>query len=262
MTAPRRVALALALASAGGPAILAGCGATPEGPAPPVDASPVDASLAETSATDSSGPVAMSDAAAVPDASTTDTGMGGWDALDAPPLDAPPDAATPFCAAEAKLSARCNPDGALCYDQDLSNCDIEGAVLSDAARQAYVDCEENLQCVTGLDFLSQPCVKTHLISATLTAAQTNLAHDFCAVCAVDSSCYGDFYQNGYLTGSDGPGFAMLQYNDDLVNYIDGRCLPVIPGDPMQEPCDFRFAVCIALALPARLPIDNCKDGGP
>jgi hypothetical protein len=263
MTATRRIAVALVLACAWAASAIAGCSASrgAGAPSPGPDAGVMDSNPNETGTSDVSAPDAGL-GASLPEAAVADAGAPDAEPEAATVLDGALEAATPFCAAEGRLSARCKPDGAICYDQNLSNCDLEGAIFSNAARQAYVDCEENLQCVTGLDFLSQPCVETQLLSASLTPAQMNLARDYCAVCTVDPNCYADFYQNGYVTGTNGPGFGMLSYNDDLVNFIDGRCLPEIPGDAVHNPCDFRFDVCIALALPGTLPLDNCKDGGP
>jgi len=166
-----------------------------------------------------------------------------------------------FCQALTGYYARCGY-AAPCDQKNLEDCAALGFSLSDATRQAFIDCQATVECLRGTDFVRGSCVRSKLAMASLTPVQSKYASDFCAACHPDAgTCMSAFYAEGAVAGTDGLGFVAFLLNDPSVSALDKACIP-IPGNPDAGACDFRFGLCEVLNLPSLgLPADACKDGG-
>jgi hypothetical protein len=196
--------------------------------------------------------VAAGDGAAADAVASAEGAAGG---------DAGGSATADFCQAVTAYYAHCQYT-ATCDQTNLRNCGAEGYALSDVARRAFIDCEANISCAHGADFVRESCVSGKLAATRPTAAQAKLASDYCAACAPDAgaSCATLFFREGLTSAGDGPGFIALLYNDTLVGSMNKQCIPV-PGS--TGTCDLRFRICEYLVLqPPQVPADACKDGGP
>ncbi len=169
-----------------------------------------------------------------------------------PASSASPD--TQFCDAVISSNNRCQASGdaGACKNAELADwsdkCAQVASTYSTAMKSAYTTCGPSLPC-GAVDVLLTSCGET-AARAALSAAQTKLASDYCAVCAGTAglslaTCEGAFWGLDADAGTilAGIGYGALAYSDAIVGLVDTSCIPELDAGS-QLGCIDPFAACI------------------
>jgi hypothetical protein len=157
-----------------------------------------------------------------------------------------------FCTALAGYYGRCGHCSD-CTEQNLQNCAKKGNAISAAHRAAFLSCENDIPC-TGLagpdpggDPSFSPCIEQAMQRATPTAAQAQAKTAYCNACsATNAADCASFF------ASNGPGYNVLLYNDDVAAMAMTSC----------SSCDpFKYGICVALLSCGPSGGDFCSDAG-
>jgi hypothetical protein len=168
-----------------------------------------------------------------------------------------------YCKAVSAYCGRCVAQLAACEIQNVANCELFSQIFSQNARVAAADCVDKATCA--MDG-GERCVLNKLSKDTPSAAQQNLAQDFCNVCPgaqSTSACVADFFFKAD-GGGGGKGDYIMELKDGLVDAIDKACVPLITsdaGDAGVAGCAAKFTACAAVVLGKVAPADACKDAG-
>ncbi len=169
---------------------------------------------------------------------------------------------TEVCGALGGYFQSC-PVSSACSAAYSRDCDKVSTALSSAAINALFLCAQNGQtCGDAGTAVLSACVTIELKSQPASAAQLQLASDYCRACAPTvESCATDFYQP---TGPAGSGLTALSLSgDETVQKVDSACTPHLPTDAGAAACDDQFRAC---ALPIAtagfyLPPECVSDAG-
>lgn len=120
-----------------------------------------------------------------------------------------------------------------------SICEGEGTILSQAAQNAFVSCDN--ECGDA----ASACQQAALVDASLTSAQQKVVTDYCAKCGDGGSGCPSPTLHGFIA----------EFSDTIVNQIDQSCIP-----DASAQCGAALFCFLGVAQ-ANAPPDPCADAG-
>lgn len=209
---------------------------------------PADSGPDVTTDAPSPGPDGSADAA---EDSATESGGGGCPAYSGN---------VSFCQAAIQHCHTCNDQLTACAIQNFSSyCEASAAVFNPSIVPTLAQCEQSLGC-TPPDGGDNPCLMQAVASATPSAAQQQVATDYCARCSIDAgSCTTDFFHVASDGGTGGPGALVLAFNDTIAQQIDTMCAQKAPNDAGAANCKFDFVFCAVAVASSAVPKNPCGD---
>jgi hypothetical protein len=138
---------------------------------------------------------------------------------------------TAYCLAAEAHCTSCGGNFSACQRSHFtSNCEAFGLLFSQAYSNAFTTCETSC---TGT------CFTQAIADASLTAAQTKVATDYCAMCSDAGGCVAFIEQK----------LNLIDYSDNICNQIDSTCTPDSGAACASNPYDLCAATVISSGVP-------------
>jgi hypothetical protein len=181
------------------------------------------------------------------------------------------DSAASGCPTYTGSSAYCQAGVTYCNtcSQDLTSCAIENygsycmsvsGVYQPSLLSALAACAASAPCAAS-DAGTSPCVVAALAAETPSAAQQQVATDYCSHCpGTSGTCTTDFFDVPTDGGAPGAGYFVLFGNDTLATNIDTTCANAALADAGAN-CEAAFVLCSAAVVKNGIPPNPCGDAG-